>query len=288
MSIRAMTAVWEHSQHQDTKLTLMLALADSANDDGDAWPSLLGLARKIRRSERQTRYLLRQLEASGEITTRREAGPRGKNIYHLNLPGAALDRPAKPAPRQRPLPPTGAAAPAPKPSVVVGPDSLSEPEIPSTTTTELESGAATLAPQEQPNLPPTDLADPAVAALLADWEAYGVAGAWLAPTAASILRRPDHAAELADLLGYFTAWNDYAAADRRLTPAWIAAQLKDLAARSPDAPRAFRWLDHAPPPPARPEYWRKYTAATDPYSLQAQMADPHSLLAQLLHTEPPP
>jgi len=40
MSIEHMTLVWKHSKKGGTALLLLLAIADFANDDGVAWPSL--------------------------------------------------------------------------------------------------------------------------------------------------------------------------------------------------------------------------------------------------------
>lgn len=67
MSIKAMSRVWEHSQHGGTALLLLLALADWADDWGYCYPSHETMARKIRSGERNVYYLLRRLEESGEI-----------------------------------------------------------------------------------------------------------------------------------------------------------------------------------------------------------------------------
>lgn len=88
MSIRAMQAVWEHSQQTGGALVVMLAIADYAQDDGDgAYPSVGKLARKARMTDRNVNLLLVDLVAAGEITICRGAGPRGVNIYRINLPG---------------------------------------------------------------------------------------------------------------------------------------------------------------------------------------------------------
>jgi len=62
-----MQAVWERSSQRGTALLLLLAIADNANDEGEAWPSVPTMAKKIRMSERYTRIVLRELEASGEL-----------------------------------------------------------------------------------------------------------------------------------------------------------------------------------------------------------------------------
>lgn len=48
---------------------MVLALADSANDDGVSYPSIATLALKTRMSERHVRRVLRELEESGELVT---------------------------------------------------------------------------------------------------------------------------------------------------------------------------------------------------------------------------
>jgi hypothetical protein len=67
MSIAIMTHVWERSQHKGSELLLLLAIADNANDQGIAYPSLRTLARKIRMSRRNVIFLVKRLVASGEL-----------------------------------------------------------------------------------------------------------------------------------------------------------------------------------------------------------------------------
>lgn len=71
MSIKVMTAVWEHSQHKGASLLLLLAIADHAHDDGGgAFPAVGKLAQKIRMSARQVQRILHLLEASGSCRSR--------------------------------------------------------------------------------------------------------------------------------------------------------------------------------------------------------------------------
>lgn len=67
MSIRVSTTVWEYSQQSGTKLLIMLALADQANDQGECWPSIATVAHKARLSERGVQYVIQQLIGSGEL-----------------------------------------------------------------------------------------------------------------------------------------------------------------------------------------------------------------------------
>lgn len=81
-----MTAVWEHSSQKEGSLLVLLALADCAHDDGSmAFPSVKTLAHKARMSERNARYCLRALEASGEIIPEGHH-ISGTTVYRIALP----------------------------------------------------------------------------------------------------------------------------------------------------------------------------------------------------------
>lgn len=69
MSIKAMTWVWDNSEAQGTELLCLLALADYANDEGEAYPGVQRLAHRCRVGERAIRKVLRSLEEMGEIET---------------------------------------------------------------------------------------------------------------------------------------------------------------------------------------------------------------------------
>jgi uncharacterized phage protein (TIGR02220 family) len=88
-----MSAVWEESSLGGTELLLLLAIADYANQDGTAFPSVPTLANKIRMSERNTHYLLKKIAESGELDIQRNAGPKGCNLYRVKtLQGAKAAR----------------------------------------------------------------------------------------------------------------------------------------------------------------------------------------------------
>lgn len=85
MSIKVMTAVWDHSAHKGSELLLLLALADFAHDDGThIYPSVATMKHKTRLSERAVQYLLRSLVASGELV---EDGKHtsGTTRYRINI-----------------------------------------------------------------------------------------------------------------------------------------------------------------------------------------------------------
>lgn len=83
MSIRVMSQVWEHSRQQGSALLVLLAIADFADDDGWAYPSIERLAEKARMSTRNVRYVLRDLEASGELMIEAGGGRHQTNRYRV-------------------------------------------------------------------------------------------------------------------------------------------------------------------------------------------------------------
>lgn len=89
MSIKVMSAIWDRAGADGTMLVLLLALGDYSNDAGVCWPSITTLARRIRRTPRQTYRLLEEAEALG-LLARDSGGKRGEpkrsNRYQLQLP----------------------------------------------------------------------------------------------------------------------------------------------------------------------------------------------------------
>jgi Helix-turn-helix domain len=85
MSIEVMTLVWKYAPVADTELTLMLAMADFAHADGSSiFPSQVTLAQRIRKSQRQTRRLLRDLANMGLIEKTGEM-PDHRYIYRIKV-----------------------------------------------------------------------------------------------------------------------------------------------------------------------------------------------------------
>ena len=85
MGVEASTAVWKRSKHKGTKLVLMLAIADHADDQGIAFPSTVTLSKKIRMSHSFTRIKLKELEDSGELKIIIKGGGRLSNRYQITL-----------------------------------------------------------------------------------------------------------------------------------------------------------------------------------------------------------
>lgn len=75
MSVHWIDRVWKLSEQKGSQLLLMLAIADSANDDGLAYPGHAHLAEKTRLSARHVITLIEHAEQAGEIVT--EVGGQG-------------------------------------------------------------------------------------------------------------------------------------------------------------------------------------------------------------------
>lgn len=87
MSIEVMAEVWKKSQHSGTNLLMLLSVADFADDDGVAFPSVQRLAVKCRMSKRNAQDRLRELAESGELSIFKNQGPPPKfpNLFQVNL-----------------------------------------------------------------------------------------------------------------------------------------------------------------------------------------------------------
>jgi hypothetical protein len=79
-----MDHVWKHSLAKSGDLLVQLAIADYADDDGNAYPSIPALGKKSRLSDRQVKRSLRNLEHLGELKVLRGKGPHGTNRYRLS------------------------------------------------------------------------------------------------------------------------------------------------------------------------------------------------------------
>ena len=85
MSVRTMARVWADSKHSGSRLLMLLAIADFADDEGNAYPSVATLAVKCRMKPRNANVILAALRASGELQVLENEGPRGTNRYHVVL-----------------------------------------------------------------------------------------------------------------------------------------------------------------------------------------------------------
>lgn len=80
-----MSGVWKGSVHSGGPLLVLLAIADFANDEGVAYPSIETLAKKSRLSERSVQYAITALRESGELDVKYGAGPHGSNVYQVRV-----------------------------------------------------------------------------------------------------------------------------------------------------------------------------------------------------------
>ena len=87
-----MARVWDLSNHAGSHLLMMLAIADFADDDGNAYPAVQTLAEKCRMKSRNANVILAALRSSGELEVRQNEGPRGTNLYRIVLAGQNLQR----------------------------------------------------------------------------------------------------------------------------------------------------------------------------------------------------
>lgn len=76
-----MSAVWQYGPEDSIDRFILLAIADNANDDGVAWPSVTRLGAKCCLGERAMRYRLRRLEDEGWVQVEKGAGDHGTNRY---------------------------------------------------------------------------------------------------------------------------------------------------------------------------------------------------------------
>lgn len=84
MSVRVMSWVWESSQSTGIDRLVLLAIADSASDDGGhAWPSIRTLKTKAMVSERTVQRAIRTLVELGELVVDANAGRSGVNVYRV-------------------------------------------------------------------------------------------------------------------------------------------------------------------------------------------------------------
>lgn len=88
MSAAMMARVWAQTKHSGARLSLLLALADLADDDGKSYVAASSLATKCRMELRAVRRVLDALLESGELAIEGIERPRGRNQYRILLGSA--------------------------------------------------------------------------------------------------------------------------------------------------------------------------------------------------------
>lgn len=87
MSIKIMTEVWAKARLGGSRLLILLALADNANDERYCWPSIDTLAKKSRLQRRQVQNVLSELESTGYLVVDRSQEFKRTNVYHIQPVG---------------------------------------------------------------------------------------------------------------------------------------------------------------------------------------------------------
>lgn len=106
MSVRVMSAIWDLRDLSPVDKLALLALADWANDDGDAWPSIRQIADKTGCGERTVQRAFRNAEAMG-ILTRVEVKGKGCK-YNIHPRHTGTGDTQAPPPHRRDTPATQA------------------------------------------------------------------------------------------------------------------------------------------------------------------------------------
>lgn len=83
MSIDVMSWVWNNAEASGTELLLLLAIADNANSQGEAWPSVHTLSNKIRQTTRNTQIVIRKLEEDGQLLIDPPGKKHRTNTYRI-------------------------------------------------------------------------------------------------------------------------------------------------------------------------------------------------------------
>ena len=90
MSFDVTKYVWKHSPHNGSELLMLLAIADHANDEGVAWPSIPTLAERCRVGKRMAIYILQKLERAGSIAIEQGRGRGNSSVYTVNMEKGAI------------------------------------------------------------------------------------------------------------------------------------------------------------------------------------------------------
>jgi len=140
MSTVIMSQCWPLQGMTPVQKSVLISLADQANDDGVCWPAVATIASRTCVSERSVQAALRWLEENGFISAHRRAG---RSTWYTVTPANAAPRSsctpanAAPPPPQMPHPTPADAAPitvkepSGEPSVVTGAPEASESKRPS-------------------------------------------------------------------------------------------------------------------------------------------------------------
>lgn len=97
MTIAIMNYVWEHSKSKGLTRLVLLAIADNANEQGDAFPGITRIAKKCNASERSVQNAISELENAGELMVFPQVGMKtisGRtNLYRVVMDGVKAELP---------------------------------------------------------------------------------------------------------------------------------------------------------------------------------------------------
>jgi len=85
MSVHTLSRVWAHSKSVGSQRLVLLAIADWANDDGEAYPAISSIAKKAAVSERTVQYCIRELAAAGELQIEEGNGRNHTHLYRVQI-----------------------------------------------------------------------------------------------------------------------------------------------------------------------------------------------------------
>ncbi len=87
MSLEVLTAIWRNPPCKGGELLCLLAIADNADDDGYAWPSVATVAKKAAMQERGAQKCIKRLAEAGLITIKQGGGRNKTNAYQITTNG---------------------------------------------------------------------------------------------------------------------------------------------------------------------------------------------------------
>jgi len=132
MSIKIMSMIWDDGPAKQSERFVLLALADYANDQGECWPSIAGIARKTCLTERGVQKILRRLSDDGWLLIEVGTGRKNCNIYTVKTPNDVHPEQSSPPNLSAETPNLSAENPeqgSPEPSLTINKPSVSRGDI---------------------------------------------------------------------------------------------------------------------------------------------------------------
>jgi hypothetical protein len=83
MAVEVSLLVWKWSKQSGSRLLLLVAIADYANAEGIAWPSVKSLAQRTRQTPRYVQKMLREIEEDGELEIVKRTAT--SNVYRVTI-----------------------------------------------------------------------------------------------------------------------------------------------------------------------------------------------------------